>query len=988
VTIRPGPLKAAAALAAGFVAVRVAYRVLFHGADGSGAVVWDLPAVRLPPPFAHVELLGRVSVDGLTSAALSAAPIALVILAFGVLNAVFDVSRLFARAARRGPFRGIGRALAVAWASLPALADAVRSARLAQRLRGERGGTRLLAPILERTLERATAVAAALELRGYAGRELAGRCAAPVAVRAATVGFGARIRIDDLTLEPGTLVTLTGPTGSGKSAVLRALAGLHSHVDGGRLMGDMRVAGHDRAATPPRDTSRTVGVVLQDPRGAFATDRVSDEIGLALELRGVAPAIVAARVREVAERVGVSSLRERPLRELSAGQATLVAIAAAIVEQPILLLVDEPLADLDAGARGRIVTLLGALAHEAGICVVVAEHRAAELTAVTDRHIAIAAGEVRELRGATPPEPEPIPRNRADPGASAPDRRSSAPPVLEVTALTVRRGERDVVHEAGLRVSAGEILVLRGPNGAGKSSLLQALALPRAADEIRVDGSRPRARSIALVPDASNDLFVRDTVDAECRAADRRAGAAGATAERFTRLLGVDAVEFARLRALHPRDLSVGQRRCLAIALQSAGDPRVLLLDEPTRGLDPVARVQVARAITARADAGVAVVLATHDASFAAALADRIIPLIGGRLQVPTTRESARAGRADTTRETARMSAFARETGTYARSRASTASTADAARADETDPTNESDPTNEADESDPTNEADETDEADPTARGPRARGPRALGRPWRAGGLAVANLAALAAFVWPLVASAVPAQAQAAVPYIALALAPLAVVLVFAALDESVRSAHTLALLAVLAAIGAAIRIAGTGVGGVEALFVLLILAGRAYGPRFGLLLGAASIALSAVVWGGIGPWLPFQMFACGWVGAGSGMLPRSVRGVPEIVMLAAYGIVSSYLFGLLLNMWFWPFAVGSGSGISYVPGASLAENLANFLVYSFVTSTAGWDTLRAVTTVIGLAVVGRAILAALRRSSPVAAPVAHPAPTPTGAAA
>jgi energy-coupling factor transport system ATP-binding protein len=226
--------------------------------------------------------------------------------------------------------------------------------------------------------------------------------------------------------------------------------------------------------------------------------------------------------------------------------------------------------------------------------------------------------------------------------------------------------------------------------------------------------------------------------------------------------------------------------------------------------------------------------------------------------------------------------------------------------------------------------------------------------------------------LWPLVASALPAQAQAAVPYVALALAPLAVVLVLAALDASVRAAHTLALLAVLAALGAAVRVASTGVGGVEALFVLLILAGRAYGPRFGLLLGAASIAVSALVWGGVGPWLPFQMFACGWVAAGAGLLPRRVTGAAEIALLCVYGIVSSYLFGLLMNMWFWPFAVGADTSISYVPGGWIGENLAHFLVYSLVTSTATWDTLRAVTTVVGLLLVGRAVLSALRRAKPV----------------
>jgi energy-coupling factor transport system ATP-binding protein len=128
-------------------------------------------------------------------------------------------------------------------------------------------------------------------------------------------------------------------------------------------------------------------------------------------------------------------------------------------------------------------------------------------------------------------------------------------------------------------------------------------------------------------------------------------------------------------------------------------------------------------------------------------------------------------------------------------------------------------------------------------------------------------------------------------------------------------------------------------------------------------------------MWGGIGPWTPFQIFACAWVAAGAGLLPRRVRGKAELWMLCAYGAVASYLYGLLLNLWFWPFAVGAGTGISYEPGAPLATNLSSFLLYSLVTSTAGWDTLRAVTTIIGITVIGRAVLAAFRRVKPVAGP-------------
>ncbi|MFP5368434.1 MAG: ECF transporter S component, partial [Actinomycetes bacterium] len=227
--------------------------------------------------------------------------------------------------------------------------------------------------------------------------------------------------------------------------------------------------------------------------------------------------------------------------------------------------------------------------------------------------------------------------------------------------------------------------------------------------------------------------------------------------------------------------------------------------------------------------------------------------------------------------------------------------------------------------------------------------------------LAAANLLALGAFCWPLLAAALPQDAAAALPYAALAIAPIAAVAVVVSLDGSVRSAHTVALLGVLAAVGSAVRVASTGVGGIEAVFILLILAGRAFGARFGMLLGAATIALSSALWGGIGPWTPFQIFACAWVGAGAGLLPRRVRGRAELWMLCGYGAAASYLFGLLTNLWFWPFAVGAGTGISYEPGAPLATNLGNFLLYSLVTSTAGWDTLRAITTIIRIAVVGRA---------------------------
>lgn len=247
--------------------------------------------------------------------------------------------------------------------------------------------------------------------------------------------------------------------------------------------------------------------------------------------------------------------------------------------------------------------------------------------------------------------------------------------------------------------------------------------------------------------------------------------------------------------------------------------------------------------------------------------------------------------------------------------------------------------------------------------------------PWSAWLLVAASVAAAAGFAWPLLAAAVPAQAQAAVPVLSLALMPALVVAVALTLDREMYTARTVAMLGVLTAVGAAVRIAGTGVAGVEAVFIVLILAGRAYGARFGLLLGISTIALSSLLWGGIGPWTPFQAFACGWVGAGAGLLPRTRARSPrrssalELGMLALYGVVAAYAFGLVMNLWFWPFAVGSGSGLSYVAGAPLAQNLASFGLYSLVTSTLTWDTVRAITTVVGIVLVGPALLPALRRA-------------------
>lgn len=247
---------------------------------------------------------------------------------------------------------------------------------------------------------------------------------------------------------------------------------------------------------------------------------------------------------------------------------------------------------------------------------------------------------------------------------------------------------------------------------------------------------------------------------------------------------------------------------------------------------------------------------------------------------------------------------------------------------------------------------------------------------FRLSAVVLASAVALGAFAWPLFAIALPTDTQAAVPFVVFALVPLLLVITSLILDGSITSSKTLALLGLLTAVGTAVRIASTGVGGFEAVFIVLILGGRAFGARFGFLLGMLTIALSSVLWGGFGPWTAFQMFAAGWVGAGAGLLPKISSEIPdrparrkEILWLIAYGVIASYLFGAIMNLWFWPFGVGPATDISYVPGGSLVENLSHFGVYTLLTSTLTWDTVRAITTGIGLGLIGVPALKALRRA-------------------
>ncbi|RKN12920.1 ECF transporter S component [Streptomyces radicis] len=238
--------------------------------------------------------------------------------------------------------------------------------------------------------------------------------------------------------------------------------------------------------------------------------------------------------------------------------------------------------------------------------------------------------------------------------------------------------------------------------------------------------------------------------------------------------------------------------------------------------------------------------------------------------------------------------------------------------------------------------------------------------------LALACAIGLAMFCWPLLSPPEPeAMAHAGdAPLLFVLLLPVVLAVVLAEMSEGGIDPRALALLGVLAAVNAALRPLGAGTAGIETVFFLLILAGRVFGPGFGFALGCVSLFASALLTAGVGPWLPFQMMAAGWVGLGAGLLPRRVAGRAEIALLVGYGVLAAYAFGFVMNLWFWPYATGPGTELSIDPAADLGENARTFLLYTLTTSSAGWDTGRALTNAVALTTLGPAVLATLRRAA------------------
>ncbi|WET77267.1 ATP-binding cassette domain-containing protein [Amycolatopsis sp. QT-25] len=465
-----------------------------------------------------------------------------------------------------------------------------------------------------------------------------------------------------LSIGEGELVLFAGRTGAGKSTLLGTINGLVPHFTGGHLEGTVSVDGVTTRSRPPREFAHLVGVVGQDPLAGFVTDTVEDELAYGMEQLGLSPQVMRRRVEETLDLLGIAELRRRALRTLSGGQQQRVAIGSVLTTHPKVLVLDEPTSALDPTAAEEVLATLARLVEDLGTTVLMAEHRMERVIPFADRMIHV-PGTGKVLDG-TPPEVlrdmpiappivhlgrlagwDPLPMSVRDARRRASSLALGTPParsttdgeeLLTASGVVVRYGPKVAVREVDLTLRAGEVLAMMGRNGSGKSSLLWAVqgSGPRQGGEVTVEGKDPKtlgsaaARAlVGMVPQTASDLLYLQTVAAECEAADAESGAEpGDCRELLDRLApGIDP-------ASHPRDLSEGQRLALVLAVQLSAAPRIMLLDEPTRGLDYTAKSALARMIASLTAEGKAVVVATHDVEFVATIAHRVLVMAEGEV--------------------------------------------------------------------------------------------------------------------------------------------------------------------------------------------------------------------------------------------------------------------------------------------------------------------------------------------------------------------
>ncbi len=409
-----------------------------------------------------------------------------------------------------------------------------------------------------------------------------------------------------LAIEEG-LTVIAGPSGGGKSTLLRVFNGLVPHFHGGRIAGRAEVMGLDVIATPTRSMARRVGFVFQDPELQTVYNVVDREVAFGLENMAVPRREIAARVDEALYAAGIADLTGRTVRTLSGGERQRVALASSLAMRPSLVVLDEPTSQLDPDGARMVLAAATSLVDE-GRSVIISEHRLDDLLRQAARLVLVDRGNVTAVdpHAWHPPAPSLRPARVAATGIEA----------WALENVTAGFDGRLVLDGVDLAGRSGEVVVLSGPNGGGKTTLLRLIAgslAPRGGDVWRRPGR------VAYLPQNPTVLLHRPTVRSEVRLTLERSGEVGRP-EKILEELGLLAVA-----DRYPRDLSSGERQRAALAAVLPGGPALILLDEPTRGIDSTARAALIALVGRLRDGGASVVMATHDEDLRNALADRVI---------------------------------------------------------------------------------------------------------------------------------------------------------------------------------------------------------------------------------------------------------------------------------------------------------------------------------------------------------------------------
>ena len=460
--------------------------------------------------------------------------------------------------------------------------------------------------------------------------------------------------LDSLNFEitEGEFVLIIGETGIGKSSVLRLINGLVPHHTGGILAGNVEVNGISTRTVRPGELAELIGIVGQNPINGFVSDIVEDELAFSMESLNLAPEVMRKRIEEILDLLSLHQVRGRKIATLSGGEQQRVAIGAALVLHPKILVLDEPTSALDPVAAEEVLAILQRLVHDLGITVIIAEHRLERVIGYVDTIIeinkdgAVRIGRPEEILKDSKIAPPLVKLARAlglpKVSLSVRDLRKETEAIREknddstevieklvgavkitTEKLSVSYKEMLALKPINLQINSGEIVALMGRNGAGKSSLLKALL-----DVVPFEGKiNSNAKKIGYIPQDANDLLYLQSVQAECAQTDKdNQLPPGSTAK----LLGE--ISSSIPMNSHPRDLSEGQRLALVLALVLAPNPDLLILDEPTRGLDYQTKSLLVSQLIARAKDSAAVIIATHDVELVAELANRIMILADGEL--------------------------------------------------------------------------------------------------------------------------------------------------------------------------------------------------------------------------------------------------------------------------------------------------------------------------------------------------------------------